>query len=65
MTWVAFSALDGGSVCRRICASRSGAAPGHWCPAPAMVMSSTVRPSGHLAVEVVTVPAVEIAGAAQ
>jgi len=65
MTRVAFRAVDGGSVCRSRWASRSGAAPGHWWPAPAMVISSTVRPAGQSAVEVVTTPAVVMTGAAQ
>src|ERR1019366_4939613 len=57
--------VDGGSVCRSFWASTLGVAPGHWWPAPAMVTSSTVRPSGQLAAEVVTTPAVLITGAAQ
>src|ERR1017187_10787308 len=36
--------------------STLGVAPDHWPPAPAIVMSSTVRLSGQLAVEVVTTP---------
>jgi hypothetical protein len=65
MTWVASSAVDGGSVPKIRCASGFDVAPGHWWPTPAMVMSSTARPEGQLATEVVTVPAVVIAGDAQ
>jgi hypothetical protein len=40
-------------------------APAHWWPAPAMVISSTVRPAGQADVEVLTVPAVVMTGVAQ
>jgi hypothetical protein len=39
--------------------------PGHWWPAPVTLMSSTVRPAGQLAAEVVATPAVLVTGAAQ
>ena len=58
-------AVDGGSVCSSRCASQFGAAPGHWWPTPGIVMSSTARPAGQLAMDVLTVPAVVMAGPAQ
>jgi len=61
----AFRAVDGGSVPRIRWIRGLGADPGHWWPAPAMVISSTVRPAGQEAVEVVTVPAVVATGTAQ
>src|SRR5689334_2866092 len=65
MTCVAFRAVEGGSVPRIRWIRGLGADPGHWWPAPAMVISSTARPAGQEAVEVVTVPAVIATGTAQ
>jgi hypothetical protein len=60
MTCVAFRAVDGGSVCRSRWASGLGVAPGHWCLAPAIVISSTARPPGQAADDVVTTQAVTL-----
>src|SRR3712207_5402241 len=65
MVDVAFRAVDGGSRCRMRCATGAGRDPGHWWPAPATVMSSTARPSGHVATDVVTGPDLVSVGAEQ
>src|SRR5947207_13021773 len=61
---VAFTAVAGGSVPAIFCIAGCGEAPGHWCPAPSTVISSTVRLSGQSATDVVTGPAVVTVGVA-
>src|SRR5690349_19626951 len=62
MVSVASSAVDGAGM-PNLSNTGLGAPPGHWCPAPATEINSTVRPSAHAAVWVVTSPAVvEVGG---
>src|SRR6266540_3156979 len=66
MVSVASSAVDGRSSCSaRAIAGFGPGWPGHWCPAPAMVINSTLRPSGQFATDVVTGPALLTEGRAQ
>jgi hypothetical protein len=58
MVSVALSAVDGAEMLPTHCASGLGSPPGHWWPAPITEINSTVRPSAHPAVWVVTSPAV-------
>src|SRR6185503_14619199 len=62
---VASNADDGGSSPRARSATVRGGAPGHWCPAPAIVISSTARPSGQPATEVVTGSSTRLTAGAQ
>src|ERR1700761_4569481 len=64
MVSVASSAVDGAGMFPTHCASGLGSPPGHWCPAPATEISSTVRPSAQAAVCVVTSPEVAELGCA-
>src|ERR1700742_1826662 len=57
MVSVALSAVDGAGMLPIRCASGLGSPPGHWWPAPVTEINSTVRPSAHPAVWVVTLPA--------
>src|SRR5689334_21954675 len=58
MVSVASSAVDGAGRPATLSTSGLGSPPGHWWPAPATEINSTVRPSGQPAVCVVTLPAV-------
>ena len=57
MVSVALIAVDGAGMSPTRCASGLGSPPGHWRPARCIEISSTVRPSAHPAVWLVTSPA--------